>query len=216
MIMRIKLILAAAIAAAIGLSSCSGDAKLAGELAGTWKGNTTQMKDSKHENHDKDRHHSGRSPIDDGEMSCTPTLTFVKSEGTNGGTVNIAATYTITKGVESAVISTPVKATVNGNFNASGTWVVKDGDEIVINLDAAKTTVAVDTASLALNYAKLTDAPVDSLNALKGRIASNITDAISPMIIAKVSKMHKFDDVKISGTTMTLEAHDNNLTFTKQ
>lgn len=150
------------------------------------------------------------------EMTCTPTLTFVRTDGINGGTINLSADYTVAKGVETVATNVPVKATVNGNVSASGTWTVKDGDEIVLNLDPSKTVVSVDTASMVLTYARLTDAPQDSLNTIRQRVAANLANVIQPMVAGKVQKMHKFDDVKITGTTMTLEAGHNNLTFTKQ
>lgn len=220
--MKIKLLMAAALSAAIGLTSCNGgDAKLAGELAGSWKGTPTQMMKGKKDKPDKDDRHKDEKRDkarheDGGEMTCTPTLTFLKTDGINGGTINISADYSVSRGVETVATSTPVKATVNGNVSASGSWTVKDGDEIVVNLDPTKTVVNVDTASLALTYAKLTDAPQDSLNAIRTRVAANIADVIKPMLTAKVQKMRKFDDVKITGNTMTLEAGHNKITFTKQ
>lgn len=220
--MKIKFLMAVALTAALGLSSCGGeDAKLAGELAGTWKGNTTEMMKGKKEKPDKDdKHREGDrnkpNRIDAGDMSCTPTLTFVRANGINGGTINISAIYTVSKGVESTATATPVKATVSGNINASGTWTVKDGDEVILVLDPSKTVVDVDTASLALSYARLTDAPQDSLNSIKERVASNIADIIKPMLAGKIQKMHKFDDVKVTGNTMTLEAGHNRISFSKQ
>lgn len=74
----------------------------------------------------------------------------------------------------------------------------------------------VDTASLALSYARLTDTPVDSLNTIKQRVAANIPDVIKPMLAGEIQKLRKFDDVKITGNAMTLEAGHNKLTFTKQ
>ena len=93
---------------------------------------------------------------------------------------------------------------------------MKDDDEVIVTLDPSNTVVNIDTTSLALSYAKLTDAPQDSLNTIKGRVAANITDVIKPMIATRVQKMRKFDDVKITGNTMTLEAGHNKMTFTKQ
>lgn len=169
-------------------------------------------KDDKHREGDRNK----PNRIDAGDMSCTPTLTFVRANGINGGTINISAIYTVSKGVESTATATPVKATVSGNINASGTWTVKDGDEVILVLDPSKTVVDVDTASLALSYARLTDAPQDSLNSIKERVASNIADIIKPMLAGKIQKMHKFDDVKVTGNTMTLEAGHNRISFTKQ
>lgn len=231
--MKTKLLMAAAVAAVLGLASCaSEDAKLAGELAGTWKGTTTEVikgkkdkadkpdkadrsdKDGKHKEGDRDR--AGRPDCCD--MTCTPTLTFDRTSGTNGGALTISADYTLTRGVETTATATatPVKATVNGTVNASGTWTVKDGDEVLVTLDPTKTVVDIDTTSLVLSYAGLTDAPQDSLATVKERVASNITDVIKPMIAGKVQKMHKFDDVKVIGNTLTLDAGHNKLTLTKQ
>lgn len=128
---------------------------------------------------------------------------------------SLSADYTITKGVESVAVTTPVKATVNGNVKASGTWTVKDGDEVVLTLDPARTVVNVDTAFVALSYARLTDPPQDSLVAIKSRVVPNIESVIKPMFMARVHKMRKLDDVKITGNTMTLEAGHNKMTFTK-
>lgn len=220
--MKTKLLMLAALTAVLSLSSCSGeDARLAGELAGTWKGTTTEMTKSKKDKPDKDdkTKNDGRDKahhMDAGNMSCTPTLTFVRTDGANGGSLTVSADYTLTRGVESITTSVPLKATVKGSINASGTWTVKDGDEVLVTLDPAKTTIDVDTSSLALSYAKLTDAAPDSLIAIKERVASNLEDVIKPMLSAKVQKMHKFDDVKITGNTMTLEAGHNTISFTRQ
>ena len=147
-------------------------------------------------------------------MTCTPTITFVRTDGTNGGTLTVSADYTVTKGIQTASAAAPVKASVNGTVSASGTWTVKDGDEVLVVLDPSKTVVDVDVNSI--SYAKLTDAPKTALDSIKGSVASNIADVIKPMIAAKVQKMHKFDDVKVTGNTMTLKAGHNRIAFTKQ
>ena len=222
--------MAAALSAVMGLASCDGgDAKLAGELVGTWKGQPAEMmngdkgKPDKDERHKPDKGDSQRegdrgnaNRHDDGELTCTPTFTFVRTDGTNGGIIDISADYTVTKGVDSMTHTTPVKATVNGNLTASGTWTVKDGDEVIVNLDPSKTVVNVDTASLTLSYARLTDAPLDSLDTIKGRVAGNIAEVLRPMLTGRIQKMRKFDDVRITGNTMTLEAGHSKMIFTKK
>lgn len=220
--MKTKLVMVAVLSTMVGLSACDGgDSKLAGELVGTWKGNASEIMSGKKDKTEKDDKHKGDernkpAHFDTQEMTCTPTFTFVRTDGTNGGIINIAADYILAKGVETLATNIPVKATVKGNVSASGTWTVKDGDEIIVNLDPSKTIVDVDTASLALSYARLTDAPQDSLNTIKGRVAANITDVIKLMLSGRMQKMHKFDDVKITGNTMTLEAGHNKMAFTKQ
>ena len=204
-LMKIKFLTTVAVVAVVGLSSCGGgDAKLAGELAGTWKGNTAMVMKGKMDKPDKDGKHKPdkEDKHKGGDRDKAP--------------LNISADYTVSRGVETTSVTTPVKATVNGNVKASGTWTVKDDDEVIVTLDPSNTVVNIDTTSLALSYAKLTDAPQDSLNTIKGRVAANITDVIKPMIATRVQKMRKFDDVKITGNTMTLEAGHNKMTFTKQ
>lgn len=217
--MKSKLMMTAAVAVVmgLGLASCAGeDAKLAGELAGTWKGETVSMKKEAKDKTDKDGKRDERGRRDEVQMSCTPTFTFVRTDGTNGGTVDISAGYTLTRGVESAAVAVPVAATVNGTITASGTWMAEDGDEVRLTLDPTKTVVDVDTASMTLNYAQVTDAPRDSLASIRNNVAVNIADVVKPMLAAKVQKMRKLDDVKITGNTMTLEAGHNKVSFTKQ
>ncbi len=229
--MRLKLMIVTAVAAALGLASCGReDARLAGELAGTWKGETVDMmsgkkdrpsKDDRKDDRKKDDRHGepkdGKAGHPDGgQMSCTPTLTFVKTDSTNGGTINLSAVYTLSQGVESVTSTTPVKATVTGNVTASGTWIVEDGDDVRLTLDPSQTTVNVDTSSITLAYARVTDAPQDSLASMKARVASNITDVVKPMLTARIQKMRKFDDVKVTGNVMTLDAGHRKITFTKQ
>ena len=215
--MKIKLLMATAVTAALALSSCSSEeSKLAGAIAGTWNGTATQMSHRQDKPDRKDRHDGDRNRMDAGEMSCTPTLTFVRTDGTNGGTIDISANYTLTRGVESVASATPVSATVNGSIKASGTWTAHDDDEVIINLDPTKTVVDVDTTSVSLNYAQLTDAPKDSLASMRSRVISNIPDVVKPMLEARVMKMRKLDDIKITGNLMTLEAGHTLISFTKR
>ncbi len=211
------MLMAAGLTAALALSSCSSEeAKLAGAIAGTWNGTTTQMSHRKDKPDKKDRRDGDRNRMDAGEMTCTPTLSFVRTDGTNGGTIDISANYTLTRGVESVASATPVSATVNGSIKASGTWTAHDDDEVIINLDPTKTVVDVDTTSVFLNYAQLTDAPKDSLASMRSRVISNIPDVVKPMLEARVMKMRKLDDIKITGNLMTLEAGHTLISFTKR
>ena len=73
--MNIKILTATALAAVLGLTSCSKDAKLADDLAGTWKSAPTAMMP------DDDDHHAKEL----GEMQCTPTFTFERTDVKNGG-----------------------------------------------------------------------------------------------------------------------------------
>ena len=145
--MNIKILTATALAAVLGLTSCSKDAKLADDLAGTWKSAPTAM------------------------MPDVVAPTTCRREG---------------------------------------------GDDVKLTIDASKTVVNVDTSSLTLSYAQVTDASADSLAAMKPNVASAIADILTPMLTARVNKLHEFDDVKVTGDNLTLEANDNRLTLTRQ
>lgn len=220
--MKAKLLMASALIAMIGLGACtSEESGLAGKLAGSWKGNAVEMmkdKKGKPDNDGRNKMGNAGKPdrMDSGEMTCTPTLTFVRTDGTNGGTLDISADYTMTRRVETTATAIPVSATVSGNLSASGTWTAVDGDEVMVNLDPSKTVVNVDTTSLALSYAELTDAPQDSLKAIRQKVTANITDAVKPLVAGRIQKMRKLDDIRIVNNSMTLEIGHNKLSFTKQ
>ena len=93
---------------------------------------------------------------------------------------------------------------------------MEDGDDVKLTIDASKTVVNVDTSSLTLSYAQVTDASADSLAAMKPNVASAIADILTPMLTARVNKLHEFDDVKVTGANLTFEANDNRLTLTRQ
>lgn len=224
--MKTKILIGIAALATIGLTACDESAKLAGEVEGTWTAPKTEMasvrKDHK-ENTDKEgKDHRGGRPDGKPDMkptlSCAPTITFVRTQGTNGGTLTISANYEVTQGVNvtDTVLTVPVKATVSGTVTADGTWQAKDDDEIVVTLDASKTSVTVDPASLALSYATLTDASASGLETLKEKVAGNISSAVVPMLQHRIGQLRKFDDVRIAGNTMTMEIGKTKLNFSKK
>ena len=212
--MKTQLVLAGLAMAAFGLvaTSCS-ESKLANDLNGSWKGQTMSMTGKKKGNKEGKMDRTSRPDM--GEMTCTPTFTFVKTDGTNGGTLDIAGDFTITKEVETIATQTPVNATVSGNVTASGTWMVKDDDEVKIILNPESTVVNVDTASINLSYTTLTDAPKDDLAAIKAKIAENASDVITPMITKHIQRLNELDDVKINGDMMQAEINHTKAMFNK-
>lgn len=215
--MKAPMILGLALASVLALTSCDEASKLAGEVEGTWTGQTAHMQLGKGHRHDGNKH-SGKQPgIPTDEMSCTPTITFTRDQGTKGGTFTIKADYTMTQGVvlTDTVLNTPVKATVAGTVAAQGTWNAKDDDEIDVVFDASKTVTTVDPATLSLQYGALTDASAASLETLKSRIASNIESQVKPAIEKQIGMVHEFDDIKVVGNTMTMEIGKTRLSFTK-
>lgn len=224
--MKPNFIIGIAALATIGITACDESSKLAGDVAGTWNAPKTEIAivqkehKEKPDKDEKDRkgHRPGVKPEMNPVMSCSPTITFVRTQGTNGGTLSISGAYEITQGVNvtDTAVAVPVKATVSGTVAASGSWQAKDDDEISVTLDASKTSVAVDPASLALSYGALTDAPAGGLDSLKENVAKNIAATVTPMLQRQIGRLHKFDDVKVAGNTMTMEIGKTKLNFSKE
>lgn len=203
--------------AVLALTSCNGGSSLSTQqLTGTWKGQTTTMPQSKKESKQKGGKDARPDSNDKTEMSWTPTLNFIRADGTKGGRLEISSDYTFTQGVESVTSKVPVNASIEGSVTASGTWIVEDGDDIKVMIDASKTKVDVDTASLTLNYANVTDAPKDSLELMRERVMTNIADVVKPIVAQKIQTLREFEDVSVTDNIMTLEINDNMITFTKQ
>lgn len=220
-----KIMIIFAVLAILGLTACDNAAKLAGEVEGAWTAPKTDMafvkKDHKEKPHkdDKDsKEGKGARPEMKPTMACAPTITFTRTQGSNGGDISIFGNYEVTQGVSvtDTVMPAPVKATVSGMVTASGTWQVKDDDEIIVTLDPSKTVVKVDPASLKLDYAMLTDAPASRLESLKQNVANNVVSTVTPMLQQRISQIRKFDDVKITGNTMKLEIGKTKFNFTKK
>ncbi len=223
--MKAKFLIGIAALATIGFTACDKSAKLAGDVEGTWTAQKTEMffeKGHKEKPYNEGRDQKGHRP--DGKqgmrptMEYAPTITFTRTQGTNGGTLTISANYEVTQGVNviDTVLTVPVKASVGGTVTAAGTWQAKDDDEISVILDASKTSVTVNPSSLTLNYATLTDAPASGLETLKKNVANNIASTVTPMIQHHIGQIRKFDDVKVVGNTMTMEIGKTKLKFSRK
>ncbi|MDE5797130.1 MAG: hypothetical protein K2H75_08450, partial [Muribaculaceae bacterium] len=96
------------------------------------------------------------------------------------------------------------------------TWTAQDDDEIIVTIDPSSINATVDPASVALGYAVLTDKPVAELDSLKAQILPNIDTSFTDEVRKRVTALHKLDDIKIQGTTMTLEIGKTDFTLNKQ
>jgi hypothetical protein len=151
-----------------------------------------------------------------GQMTVTPTLTFVKDKASNGGTFTYNGVYSVTQPVFTETVQVPFQATATVNVSAKGVWTSDEDDEINVVIEPSSVTATVDPTSIVLSYSVLTDQPAASLDSIKNQMAPNISQNFSNAVAQKVSKIKEFDDVKIVGNTMTLEMGNNNFTFTKQ
>lgn len=211
--MKGRLITAAVFSGILSLTSCNGsDSLTIQEIIGTWKGVTAEMAQT----NKGMKHKETASAVDEIQFNCTPIIKFSRTDGTRGGIIDISADYSVTQGVATLEGRIPVNATIDGTLSATGTWIVDDEDDIKLMLDPSKTKVDVDTASLSLAYARLTDASDDSLKAMRQRVLPNVSEIVGSMVKHKINGLKEFEDVTVTDNIMTLEVGKNMLTFTKQ
>lgn len=211
--MKSRILTAAIFTGVLALASCNGaDSLSIQELIGTWKGETSEMS----QNNKTKKHNQITPDADNIQLNYTPTLKFTRTDGTRGGIVDISAGYTLTQSVVSIEKKIPVNATINGTLSATGTWIIDDEDDIKLMLDVSKTQVDVDTASLSLAFARLTDTSQDSLKAMRGRVLPNISGTVESTVRQSINNLKEFEDVTITDNIMTFEIGENMLTFTKQ
>lgn len=211
--MKSRILSAAFFSGLLIFTSCNSSNSLSiQEIIGTWKGETTEMSLPEKAKKHKDT----TSNSDKIQLSYTPTLKFTRTDGTRGGIIDISANYTVTQGVASLEGKIPVNATVGGTLTATGTWIIDHEDDVKLMLDQTKTKVDVDTASLSLAYARLTDTSKDSLKMMRQRVLPNVSETVEATVKQEISSLKGFEDVTVTDNIMTLEIGKNMLTFTKQ
>lgn len=200
----------------VGIVSCDDSAKLASQVEGVWSGNTTVI--SAKEKHHKDKPHTNDAqPMGAKINSVAPSFTFTPDASVkNGGQLSFSGVYSVSQAVSSQSVDVPFDATADVKVSAKGTWNAQDDDEILVTIDASSVNVTVDPASVALGYAVLTDKPVSELDSLKAQILPNIDTSFTEEVRKRVVSLHKLDDIKIQGTTMTLEIGKTDFTLNKQ
>lgn len=211
--MKSRLLKAAAFTGLLAFASCnSGDNLSIQDIIGTWKGETAEMS----QKGNAVKHKEITSVVDEIQFNCTPTLKFSRTNGTRGGIIDISAEYSVTQGVTSLEGKIPVNATIDGTLSATGTWIIDDEDDIKLMLDPSKTKVDIDTASLTLAFARLTDTSDDSLKLMRQRVQPKVPEIVGSLVKHKINSLKEFEEVTITDNIMTLEVGKNMLTFTKQ
>lgn len=197
----------------VGIVSCDKNAKLASEIEGVWSGNATVISKDSH----KEKQDNNAKPLGAKVNSITPSFTFTPDASVkNGGKLTFSGVYSVNQAVSSQSVDVPFEATANVRATGQGTWTAKDDDEIIVMMDASTISTTVDSASVALGYAVLTDKPVAELESLKEQILPNITTSFSAEVKKNVTSIHKLDDIKIKGSVMTLEIGKTDFTLNKQ
>lgn len=200
----------------VGIVSCDESAKLASQAEGVWSGTPTVL--SSKEGHHKEKHNDNSAkPMGAKINSVAPSFTFTPDPSVkNGGKLDFSGVYSVSQAVSSQSVDVPFDATADVKVSAKGTWMAQDDDEIIVTIDPSSVSTTVDPASVALGYAVLTDKPVAELDSLKAQILPNIDASFTDEVRKRVTALNKLDDIKIKGTTMTLEIGKTDFTLSKQ
>lgn len=215
--MKTALILGLAALTAAGLASCN-DSSLAGKVDGTWEGTTATLPCLRH---DDDGHNMGKEDAEHrnecaSEITCTPTITFSRNKGTDGGSVDLSGRYTVTRDFLTTD-SMEVKASISGTAAASGSFTVVDEDDLRLDLQPGTTDITVDPSTLTITYPHLTARPAEELDTIRTAIAPQMETFARTILERRIASLDKIEDVKVvSDSTMTAEVHDAHFTFTRK
>lgn len=213
--MKTALFVGLAALAVASLCSCN-DKSLAAKTDGTWEAATKTMTCPRHDDdHDmaSDAAHRAECPS---ELTCTPTVTFTRNSGTNGGSVDFEGKYTISRDFTTSD-SLQLRATVSGTAKASGAYTVVDDDDIRLDLQPATTQISVDPSSLTITFARLTARPTEELDTIRSLIAPQMESYARTVLQRRIASLDKMDDVKmLTDSTFKAEVHDVDFIFAKK
>lgn len=214
--MKTALFLGLAAITAATLASCN-DKTLAGKLDGSWEGDTATLPCPRHDNdgHDMGNDAAHRNECAS-EITCTPTVTFTRNKGTDGGNVELTGKYTITRDFRTTD-SLEVKATISGTASASGAFNVEDEDDIRLDLQPGTTNITVEASSLSLAFPHLSARPAEEMDTLRTSILPQMETFARTVLERRIASLDKIEDVKVvDDSTMTAEIHDAHFTFRRK
>ena len=145
------------------VSSCDSKGRLAEAVGGEWTGNPERL-------------------LDTGAASATMVrmMEFSPGEVATEGTITMTAIITVENTMqfnESAV--TPLTITATGTATITGTYQVRDHDDILVGLDATSLSVSVDPDAVQLNYNIISEDSAPMIEKLKPGAAVLATQQIA-------------------------------------
>ncbi len=183
--------------------SCSGESRLAGELAGMWTGTPENFTDN--------------TAI---TASIIDTYDFLPdtcdSHGHYAGPLTVTGMIsTSTQVVGDSSLIEPVSLTAAAKSTISGSWVVIDDDEILIRLDPSTLSISVDPSDIQVGSNPLSTDTI-SVGAIRPGLKSSIETGLRQALINRYASSTHFDDVKIKGALMKYEINDIDKVLTRQ
>lgn len=197
-----KILIGAMALAAVSLTGCNEAERLASQVEGTWS-STPQML------------------VNDAGSQATlvETITFERDSAKTGGPVVIVGMVSSTGAMTgSDALVQPFEIAASAKSTVTGRWTAVDDDEIMLALDVANMSVAVDPSGLVISGNVLDGATQSNPEALKPQFASMVEAALRRQLLARYTSMTKLDDVKVkdNGSLLKFEIGKTDYVYSSQ
>lgn len=197
-----KILIGAMALAAVSLTGCNEAERLASQVEGTWS-STPQML------------------VNDAGSQATmvETITFERDSARTGGPVVIVWMVSSTGSMTgSDALVQPFEIAASAKSTVTGRWTAIDDDEIMLALDVANMSVAVDPSGLVISSNVLDGATQSNPEALKPQFASMVEAALRRQLLARYTSMTKLDDVKVkdNGSLLKFEIGKTDYVYSSQ
>lgn len=197
-----KILIGAMALAAVSLTGCNEAERLASQVEGTWS-STPQML------------------VNDAGSQATlvETITFERDSAKTGGPVVIVGMVSSTGSMTgSDALVQPFEIAASAKSTVTGRWTAVDDDEIMLALDVANMSVAVDPSGLVISGNVLDGATQSNPEALKPQFASMVEAALRRQLLARYTSMTKLDDVKVkdNGSLLKFEIGKTDYVYSSQ
>lgn len=197
-----KILIGAMALAAVSLTGCNEAERLASQVEGTWS-STPQML------------------VNDAGSQATlvETITFERDSAKTGGPVVIVGMVSSTGAMTgSDALVQPFEIAASAKSTVTGRWTAVDDDEIMLALDVANMSVAVDPSGLVISSNVLDGATQSNPEALKPQFASMVEAALRRQLLARYTSMTKLDDVKVkdNGSLLKFEIGKTDYVYSSQ
>ena len=181
------------------VSSCDSKGRLAEAVEGEWTGNPERL-------------------LDTGAASATMVrmMEFSPGEVATEGTITMTAIITVENTMQfNESVVTPLTITATGTATITGTYQVRDHDDILVGLDATSLSVSVDPDAVQLNYNILSEDSAPMVEKLKPGAAVLATQQINRAAQNAFANITEIEDIHIKNNTMRCEIGDLDIAFSR-
>lgn len=143
-------------------------------------------------------------------------MEFSPGEVATEGTITMTAIITVENTMQfNESVVTPLTITATGTATITGTYQVRDHDDILVGLDATSLSVSVDPDAVQLNYNILSEDSAPMVEKLKPGAAVLATQQINRAAQNAFANITEIEDIHIKNNTMRCEISDRDIAFSR-